>query len=150
VYQDAVFFYFRVPLGVLLFWFCVRIVRIITNTKPKESRRKIFKMMGIMTLYSQYIYSLLLFIINNKNLFFINGEIHKYKTRVYKDIHMPAVNLTKYKKRPYITGIKVFNCLPQSIKLLVNEEKSFKLALKKFLYHHSFYSMNEYYQHAKS
>jgi hypothetical protein len=46
-----------------------RIIRIVTNTKPRESCRKIFKMMGIMTLYSQYIYSLLLFIINNKNLF---------------------------------------------------------------------------------
>jgi hypothetical protein len=101
-------------------------------------------------LYSQYIYSLLLFIISNKNLFFANGEIHEYRTRVYKDIHMPAVNLTKYKKGPYITGIKVFNCLPQSIKMLVNEEKSFKSALKRFLYHHSFYSINEYYQHAKS
>jgi hypothetical protein len=67
----------------------------------------------------------------------------------YKDIHMPAVNLTKYKKGPYITGIKVFNCLPQSIKMLVNEDKSFKSALKSFLYHNSF-SMNEYYQHAKS
>jgi hypothetical protein len=117
-----------------------RIVRII-----KESCRKMFKLMGIMTLYSRYIYSILLFIINNKTCFFTNGEIHEYKTRVYKDIHMPTVNLTKYKKGLYITHIKVFNCLPQSIKMLVNEEKSVKSALKRFLYHHSFYSMNEYY-----
>jgi hypothetical protein len=119
-----------------------KIIRIITNTKPRESCRKIFKMMGIMTLYSQYIYSLLLFIINNKNLFIINDEIHEHKTRVYKDIHMHAVKLTKYEKGAYITGIKVFNHLPQSIKMLVNEDKSFKSTLKSFLHHHSFYSMN--------
>jgi hypothetical protein len=107
-------------------------------------------MMGIMTLYSQYIYSLLLFIINNKNLFIINDEIHEHKTRVYKDIHMPAVKLTKYEKGAYITSIKVLNLPPQSIKMLVTEEKSFKSTLKSFLHHHSFYSMKEYYQHAKS
>jgi hypothetical protein len=33
-----------------------RIIRIITNTKPRDSCRKIFKMMRIMTLYSQDIY----------------------------------------------------------------------------------------------
>jgi hypothetical protein len=77
-----------------------RIIRIITNTKPRESCKKIFKMMGIMTLYSQYIYSLLLFIINNKNLFIINDKIHEHKTRVYKEIHMPAVKLTKYEREP--------------------------------------------------
>jgi hypothetical protein len=91
-----------------------RIIRIITNTKPRESCRKFFKMMGIMTLYSQYIYSLLLFVINNEGLFIINDEIHEHETRVYKDIHMPATTLKR-----------------------------------NFLYH-SFYSMNEYYQHAKS
>jgi hypothetical protein len=91
-----------------------------------------------------------LFVINNKGLFIINDEIHEHKTRVYKDIHMPAVKLTKYEKGAYIAGIKVFNHLPQSIKILVHEEKSFKSTLKRFPYHHSFYSMNEYYQHAKS
>jgi hypothetical protein len=58
---------------------------------------------------------------------------------------MPAVKLTKREKGAYITGIKVFNHLPQSIKKLVNEEKSFKSTLKGFLHHRSFYSMNEYY-----
>jgi hypothetical protein len=80
--------------------------------KPRKSCRKSFKMMGIMTLYSQYIYSLLLFVINNKNLFTINDEINEHKTRVYKDIYMPAMKLTKYEKGAYIAGIKVFNHLP--------------------------------------
>jgi hypothetical protein len=46
----------------------------------------------------------------------------------------------------YIAGIRVFNQLPQSIKILVDNKKSFKVSLKRFLYHHSFYSMQEYYQ----
>jgi hypothetical protein len=63
---------------------------------------------------------------------------------------MPAVKLTKYEKGAYISGIKICNHLPQSMKMLVNEEKSFKSTLQRFLYHHSSYSKKEYYQHTKS
>jgi hypothetical protein len=59
------------------------------------------------------------------------------------------MKLKKYEKGAYITGIKVFKHLPQSIKMLLSEEKSFKSILRSFLYHHSFYSMIEYYQHAE-
>jgi hypothetical protein len=41
------------------------------------------------------------------------------------------VNLTKYEKGASIAGIKVFNHLPQSIKILADNEKSFKVSLKK-------------------
>jgi hypothetical protein len=46
---------------------------------------------------------------------------------------------------PCISGIKVLNYLPQSLKIPANDEDSFKSTLKKFLNHHSFYSMHEYY-----
>jgi hypothetical protein len=42
-----------------------KIIRIITNTRPRDSCRGVFKSMEIMTLYSQYIYSLVLYTINN-------------------------------------------------------------------------------------
>jgi hypothetical protein len=99
-----------------------------------------------MTLYSQYIYSLLLYTISNKYLFNTNNEIYKYKTRSLNDLHLPAVKLTKCNKGAYISGIKVFNHLPQAIKMLITDESSFKSALKRFLYHHSFYFMNEYHK----
>jgi len=46
-----------------------------------------------------------------------------------------------------LSGIKVFNHLPQYIKALTNDHKYFKSTLKRFLYHHSFYSMNKYYEY---
>jgi len=52
-------------------------------------------------------------------------------------------NLSKLNKGAYISGIKVFNHLPQYIKALTNDDKYFKSTLKSFLYHHSFYSVNE-------
>ena len=95
-----------------------------------------------MTLYSQYIYSLVLYTINNKHLFDTNNEIHKYKTRNNNNLHRPITNLSKFNSRAYISGIKVFNHLPQYIKALTNDHKYFKSTLKMFLYHHCFYSMN--------
>jgi hypothetical protein len=38
-----------------------KIIRIITNTRPRHSCRKVFKNMEIITFYSQYIYSLILY-----------------------------------------------------------------------------------------
>jgi hypothetical protein len=54
------------------------------------------------------------------------------------NLHLPAINATN--------GIKVLNLLPLSIKVLATDTTSFKTAFKRFLYHHSFYSMKEYYQ----
>jgi hypothetical protein len=99
-----------------------------------------------MTSHSQYIYSLVLYTINNKHLYDTNNEIHKYKTR-NNNLHLPIANLSKFNKGASISGIKVFNHLPQYIKALTNDHKYFKSTLKRFLYHQSFYSMNEYYEY---
>jgi hypothetical protein len=45
-----------------------------------------------------------------------------------------------------IKGIKAFNHLPQALKGLTSDVPNFKRALERFLLHHSFYSMREYYQ----
>jgi len=124
-----------------------KIIRIINNTRRRDSCREVFKSMEIITLYSRYIYSLVLYTINNKHLFDTNNEIHKYKTRNNNNLHLPIANLSKFNKGAYISGIEVFNHLPQYIKALTNDHKYFKSTLKRFLYHHSFYSMNEYYEY---
>jgi hypothetical protein len=97
-------------------------------------------------IYAQYIYSLVLYIINNKHIFNLNKEIHKHKTRALNNLYLPEIKITKYSKGAYIAGIKVFNNLPPTIKMLVADMTSFKTALKRCLYHHSFYSMKENYQ----
>ena len=97
-----------------------------------------------MTLYSHYIYGLVLYTINNKHLLDANNEIRKYETRNNNNLHRPVANLSKFNKGAYMSGIKVFNHLPQYIKALTNDRKYFKSTLKMFLYHHSFYSVNEY------
>jgi hypothetical protein len=57
------------------------------------------------------------------------------------NLYLPTVNITKYYKGPYISGLKAFNHLPLHMKSLANDMTSFKTSLKRFLYHHSFYSV---------
>jgi hypothetical protein len=125
-----------------------KIIRIISNAGPRDSCREIFKRMQIMTLYSQYIHSILLFTVYNKHLFTANNEIHNYNPR--NNLHPALANLTKFNKGPYTSGIKIFNHLPQHLKASVHNSKHFRSSLKKFLYNHSFYSLEEYYEYKEN
>ena len=58
-----------------------------TNIRPRDSCREVFKSMEIMTLDSQYIYSLVLYTID------ANNEIHEYKARNNNNLHHPIANL---------------------------------------------------------
>jgi hypothetical protein len=105
--------------------------------------------MNLLFLSAHYAGGLLILrvcIVLNAYIFNFNNKIHTYKTRALKNLHLPAINVTKYSKGAYISGINVFNHLPLSIKVPATDTTSFKTAFKRFLYHHSFYSMNEYFK----
>jgi hypothetical protein len=99
---------------------------------------------------SQYILSLLLFMLRNKNQFLLNSEVYHIDTRQHANFHQPSVNLTKYPKGVYYIGIKVFNKLPTYIKIESDNSKKFKLVLQKFLNENSFSSLDEYFELQKS
>jgi hypothetical protein len=107
-----------------------KIIIIISNAGPRDSCREIFKSMQTMTLHSEYIYSILLFTVNNKHLFTANNEIHNYNTRNNNNLHPALANLAKFNKGPYTSGIKIFNRLPQYLKALVHNSKHFRSSLK--------------------
>ena len=78
---------------------------------------------------SQYILSLLLFMIRNKNQFLVSSEVYHIDTRQHANFHQPSVNLTKYQTGIYYIGVKVFNMLPTYIKMESDNPKKFKLVL---------------------
>jgi hypothetical protein len=71
----------------------------------------IFEKFEILTFYCQYIYiySLILFMINNDHLFNSINMINGYKTRAHDNLYLPSVNLTTYSKSAYVAGIKAFS-----------------------------------------
>jgi len=94
-------------------------------------------------LTSQYILSLLKFVVQNKNFFSTNNENHNLDTTQGNNLYLPQANLTIYQKRAYYLGIKIFNNLSFEIKNIAGNKKKFKITLKKFLYTYSFCTMEE-------
>jgi hypothetical protein len=115
-----------------------RVITIITGPRPRDSCRQLFKKLGVLPLISQYIHSLLLFIIK-KALF------HSINIRYNSNLHRPLVNSTTYKKGTSYAGIKIFNNLPTDIKNVSHNVKQFRLALSDFLHVNSFYTLKEYF-----
>jgi IS1 family transposase len=58
-----------------------RIIRIIMGARTTDSCRQIFKLLKLLPLQSQYILSLVIFMVNIKNQFKVNSEIHSINTR---------------------------------------------------------------------
>jgi hypothetical protein len=61
-----------------------RITRIMVGISDRDSCREYFKELKILPLQSQYIYSLSLFVINNKHHFKVKSEIHNIVTSCRK------------------------------------------------------------------
>jgi hypothetical protein len=107
--------------------------RIITNCRSRDSCRKLFKKLKILPLPSQYVFSLLLFVLKKREQFKFNSEIHSINTRYNNNFHYPICNLTVFQKGTCYFGIRVFNNLPSSIKDLAHDTKPFRFALKRFI-----------------
>jgi hypothetical protein len=113
-----------------------RIIRIITNSGSRDTCRHLFKQLRILSLPSQYIFSLLVFVIKNRDFFQSNSEIHNLSTRFSHNLHLPSTNLTLVQKGVLYSGSKICNHLPSNIKALSNDAKRFKHTLKNYLIEH--------------
>ena len=113
------------------------------GTHPRNSCRRRFKKLELLTVPSQFIYSLMSFFIGNQEKFQTNLSVHNINTRNKHHLHRPVPNLSCFQKGASYSGIRIFNSLPPSITNLKNEKTQFKVALKKFLNTNSFYSVDE-------
>jgi hypothetical protein len=123
-----------------------RALRITTNKNKRESCWPLYNQLLILTLPSQYIFSLLMFVVRNKDLFLLNSEIHNINTRSNSNLHMPTINLSISQKGVLYSGCKIYNKLPPHIKGLSNNLMRFKSTLEAFLMERTLYSIDEFYQ----
>ena len=87
----------------------------------RVSCSNLFKKLQILPLTSQYMLSLLMFVVQNKNLFLTNNKNHNLDTKQRNHLCFPQANLTIYQKGAYYLGIKIFNNLPLEM-LLVTQK----------------------------
>ena len=122
-----------------------KVIRIITSSRPRDSCTELFKNLEILPLYSQYIYSISIYVVKNKHLFYTNNQIHSIHTKFKTNLYPPTANLTKNQKGVYYSAIKIFNNLLHEIKDLANDILPFWNALQRFLLTNSFYNSKEYF-----
>jgi hypothetical protein len=98
----------------------------------------------ILTLASQYILSLMIFMISNLEHFTFNFAIHNKSTRYRGNLHVLQTHLAIRQKGVHYMSVKIFNSLPTYVIDSVQDEKQFIGKLKEILIHNSFYSVDEF------
>jgi len=121
-----------------------RIIIIIMGAHPRTSCRELFKKLEILTIPSQYIYSMMSFLIGNQDKFLTNLSVHSINTRNKHHLHRHIANLSCFQKGASYSGIRIFNNLPQSITSFRYEKPHFKVAPKN-LCAYSFYSVDGFF-----
>jgi hypothetical protein len=122
-----------------------KIIRIMVSAQPRTPYRSLFKKLVILPIPSHYIFSLMNFILNNQENFQTNSSVHSIDTRNKHHLHRPNANQSCFQKSTFSASIRIFNRLPLSLISLKNEKTKFKVALRKYLNTHSFYSVDEFF-----
>jgi hypothetical protein len=121
IWTYGIIFWGSLPYSDNIFKLQKRTIRIMMNVGNRVSCHELLKKLSILPLHSQYILSLLLFVVKNIDEFKSNFVVHSINTRHSSDLFPPLTKLTKY----HYSGIKIFNHLPQSIKNLSWNVKKF-------------------------
>jgi hypothetical protein len=67
----------------------------------------------------------------DKEYFHTNSSVHSVNMSNKNHVHGAVANLTCFQKIIFYAGIRIFNNLPCSVIIIVNEEAEFKVALKR-------------------
>jgi hypothetical protein len=69
------------------------------GSKRRASCGELFRKFNILPLASEFLLSLLSFVVDNIEKFQINSDIHNISTRYRYNLHVPITNPCKYKKK---------------------------------------------------
>jgi hypothetical protein len=94
---------------------------------------KWFKEFELLPIPSLYIYSLMLFVVDNMHDFQSNSTIHGINSRYKNQLHIHSVRLSAIQRGTAYSAIKIFDTLPHRNSRLKNDKIVFKSALRKYL-----------------
>jgi hypothetical protein len=105
-------------------------VRIMAGAKSRVSSKPLYKSLGILTLPSHYLLSLITFLACNVEYFTFNSFVHNINTRKRLQLHRPIANSTSYQMGLYCASINTFSKLLVHTVNLVMDKKHFILVKK--------------------
>jgi hypothetical protein len=86
-----------------------------------------------------------MFVVQNMNQYKNNIEVCRNNASHSIDLHLSYSGSSAYQKGSFDMGVSILNNLPFEIKVLTSNVKQFKKNLKTFIYFHSLYSLQEYF-----
>lgn len=120
-------------------------IRIILGLSWSDTVKQHFPELGFFTVFSLYIFELILIIKQNLAALPKLGQNHNYNTRGKNEIAFVKHKLRYFEKKPTYSGIKFYLNLPLDIKEIENFN-GFKKQLKKYLLSKPLYSLQEYFE----
>jgi hypothetical protein len=97
---------------------CKKNIRIVLGCISRDSSTNLFMKLKILPLPSQYIFSLLLFVIKNRNKYTVNFEIHHINTRQHLNFHQLPPSLINANETINLIGSYLMYCIITSGKSL--------------------------------
>jgi hypothetical protein len=100
--------------------------------RNRNSCRCLFKILNILPLISHYIFSLLIFLVNNENHLTINADKYNIFTRQRYNLHLPQENLTIFSKEVVMQE-------PKFLLVLLLKLRLFQIILRNLKLHYNFF-----------
>lgn len=119
-------------------------LRLISNAGFHDHCKPLFIEKRILTVYSVYILQCTIAIKDSLYSFVTNADVHNHSTRFSSNLFIPRTRLSKVLKCYPVSGIKMFNALPLSIRSLPRPR--FIKVLRDWLVMHPLYSVTEFYE----
>jgi hypothetical protein len=88
----------------------------------------------------------MIFAIKNRGIFNTNRDCYEIDTRQPMHIQMDQVNLAKYGKGVQHMAVRIYNGLPNKLKIISNNSNKFKANLKECLHLNSYYTLDEFFK----
>jgi hypothetical protein len=85
-----------------------RVIRAMSGVGPRFSCRTLFRKLNILPIACQYVFSLMLFTVDNQKDFLTNACVHGLDTRNKNLLYIPVVSLSCVQKGVSYSGIKFF------------------------------------------
>ena len=107
----------------------------------RQSCKDHFKSLGILTVPSLFVLSVVLHVKGQLDSYVRVGDNHDYNTRFRNNILIPQHNTTRYEVNPSYIGVRLFEKLPQHVTQA--DGNKFKTVLKRYLVQKCIYSLDE-------
>lgn len=118
-------------------------IRLICGVPAQTHCKPLFISLGVLSLPSMYILSVLLYIKLNLNMFSTMADTHEHNTRHRNNITIKRCVFSSTQNSFEYQGIMMYNALPENVKELPLNK--FKMYLKKVLTKNCIYTLSEFY-----